>query len=112
MVAMRRAFSGVLVFEAALVIGALAISALVPVGARASNCAGDSTGLVPLIDLGPGLYHGVQGGLYAGGSNHRPDAHNAAGVAIANAISPLDTLGNPDPANGRIVLVSIGMSNC
>src|SRR5213083_2372669 len=30
---------------------------------------------------------------------------------IARAIVPLDTLGNPDPANGRIVLISIGMSN-
>jgi len=31
-------------------------------------------------------------------------------LAIANAIAPLDTLGNP-AANGRVTLISIGMSN-
>src|SRR5207244_12328710 len=82
-----------------------------PSASIASNCNGTSTGMIPLTDLGAGLYRGFQGGLYAGGSNHRPDAHNAAGLAIARAIVPLDTLGNPDPANGRIVLISIGMSN-
>ncbi|HEY6196601.1 MAG TPA: hypothetical protein VI504_16345, partial [Candidatus Eisenbacteria bacterium] len=78
--------------------------------AAASNCAGTSTGLVPLNDLGAGFYQGVQGGLYPGGSNQRPVAHNAAGVAIANAIGPLDTLGVPDAA-GKVVFVSIGFSN-
>ena len=78
--------------------------------AQASNCAGTSTGMIPLIDLGAGLYHGFPGGLYGTGSNVRPPAHDASGIAIANAIAPLDTLGNPDPA-GRIVLISIGMSN-
>ncbi len=78
--------------------------------AGASNCAGTSTGLVPLTDLGTGFYQGVQGGLYPGGSNNRPPAHRVAGLAIANAIAPLDTFGNPDP-NGRVVLISIGMSN-
>jgi hypothetical protein len=77
----------------------------------ASNCAGTSTGMIPLTDLGTGLYHGFEGGLYAGGSNHRPFPHDSAGIAIARSIVPLDTLGHPDP-NGRIVLISIGMSNC
>jgi len=85
--------------------------ALVASAARASNCAGTSTGLVPLNDLGIGFYQGMQGGLYPGGTNVRPAAHNAAGVAIANAIGPLDTLGNADPG-GRVVFVSIGFSNC
>lgn len=80
--------------------------------ARAANCAGTSTGMIPVTDLGAGFYKGVQGGLYPGGSNVRPAAHEAAGVAIANAIGPLDTLGQPDAANGRVVFVSIGMSNC
>jgi hypothetical protein len=83
---------------------------LAAVPARAAVCANDSTGLVPLNDLGMGTYLGYQGGLYPGGSNQRPAAHDAAGVAIAHAIVPLDTLGQPDPA-GRIVLISIGMSN-
>jgi len=79
---------------------------------RASNCAGTSTGMIPVNDLGAGFYKGVQGGLYPGGVNVRPAAHEAAGVAIANAIVPLDTLGQPDVTNGHVVLVSIGMSNC
>jgi hypothetical protein len=86
--------------------------ALLSPRALASNCAGTSTGLVPLTDLGPGFYQGLQGGLYPGGSNQRPAAHEAAGIAIANAIVPLDTLGAGDPVNGRVVFVSIGMSNC
>lgn len=80
-------------------------------GSLAANCAGTSTGLVPLVDLGAGTHLGFQGGLYPGGTNFRPVAHESAGVAIARAMVPLDTLGNPDPVNGRIVLISIGMSN-
>ncbi len=79
-------------------------------GAVTSDCTRDSTGFIPLIDLGSGTYLGAQGGLYPLGSNQRPGAHTAAGVAIANAIVPLDTLGLPD-STGRIVLISIGMSN-
>jgi hypothetical protein len=93
----------------AVAIGCLA---LLPPTAHASNCAGTATGLVPITDLGAGFYQGVQGGLYPGGANQRPAAHEAAGIAIANAIAPLDTLGAPDPANGRVVFVSIGFSNC
>jgi len=80
--------------------------------ARAVNCAGTTTGMIPVTDLGAGFYKGVQGGLYPGGANVRPAAHEAAGVAIANAIVALDTLGQPDAANGHVVFVSIGMSNC
>src|SRR6185369_8803203 len=79
--------------------------------ARAVDCTRTSTGLVPLTDLGAGTYHGFPGGLYPGSANQRPAAHESAGVAIAQSLVPLDTLGQPDP-NGRIVLVSIGMSNC
>jgi lysophospholipase L1-like esterase len=93
----------------ALVAGLLTVA----VGpAHAANCAGTSTGLIPVTDLGAGFYQGVQGGLYPGGANVRPAAHEAAGVAIANAIGPIDTLGQPDALNGRVVFVSIGMSNC
>lgn len=79
--------------------------------ASASDCTGTATGLVPLTDLAAGSYQGSQGGLYPGGENHRPLAHNAAGVAVAGTIAPLDTLGAPDPS-GRVVFISIGMSNC
>lgn len=83
---------------------------LVVTPVRAANCANDTTGRVPLTDLGTGLYRGFPGGLYGSGDNARPAGHDAAGIAIANAIVPLDTLGQPD-LNGRIVLISIGMSN-
>ena len=76
----------------------------------AADCSRTSVSLVPLNDLGAGLYQGLPGGLYPGG-NSRPAAHEAAGLAIAQAIVPLDTLGQPDPVNGRVVLISIGMSN-
>jgi len=65
--------------------------------------------LIPMTDLGPGSYLGAQGGLYSGGLNTRPPAHDSAGVAIGQSIQPLDANGNPDP-NGKYGLVSIGNS--
>ncbi len=88
----------------------VAFAVTLPSAALASNCNGWQTGLIPLTALGAGTYQGYPGGLYPGGSNTRPPAHDAAGITIANAIAPLDTFGNADP-NGRIVLISIGMSN-
>jgi hypothetical protein len=40
----------------------------------------------------------------------RPTSHEAAGIAIAQSIGPLDAAGNPDP-NGLYGLLSIGMSS-
>ncbi|MGH2538685.1 MAG: hypothetical protein ACRDHL_14950, partial [Candidatus Promineifilaceae bacterium] len=72
----------------------------------------------PLTDLGAASYirmdgqvTGFSGGLYPGGSNVRPAAHEAAGVAIATQIEPLNGSGRPDPAGGRIVMIAVGMSN-
>jgi hypothetical protein len=70
----------------------------------------ESTGLVPLPDLGAGMYQGEQGGLYPGGKNTPPPAHLAAGLALAKRIVPLDGEGGPS-GSGKIVLLSIGMSN-
>nr|MBA3728920.1 hypothetical protein [Actinomycetota bacterium] len=50
-----------------------------------------------------------QGGLYPGGSNVRPAAHTAAGLARGRAIVPVDARGAPDP-NGKYGLVTIGVS--
>lgn len=80
-------------------------------GSSAKNCAITSGGLPPLTDLGASTYLGLEGGLYPGGVNTPPAAHEAAGLALARSIVPLDTLGNPDWINGSIVVVSIGMSN-
>ena len=89
----------------------LAVLVAISRPAHGSNCAGTSTGFVPLTDLGSGTYHGFPGGLYGASSNARPAVHESHGIGIANALVPLDTLGHPDP-NGSIVFVSIGMSNC
>ncbi len=70
----------------------------------------ESTGLVPLPDLGAGMYKGEQGGLYPGGANEPPQAHLDAGLRLAKSVVPLDREGRPSP-DGRIVMCSIGMSN-
>ena len=64
----------------------------------------------PLIDFAPGeTYLGFPGGLYPGG-NTMPPAHAAAGALFSSQIRPRGTDGLADPA-GKIVLLSIGMSN-
>src|SRR5258705_3237501 len=84
---------------------------LLAASAPAQNCANTSTGLVPINDLGAGTYQGVQGGFYPGGTNVRPFAHTVGGMAQAAAIVPRDGAGNAS-TNGKIVFLSIGMSNC
>ncbi|MFJ6199920.1 hypothetical protein [Micromonospora sp. NPDC092111] len=66
--------------------------------------------VAPINDLGTGSYLGFQGGLYPAGRNTMPDTHRTAGVTRALRVRPLDTTGAPS-ANGRYVLLSIGMSN-
>jgi hypothetical protein len=58
-----------------------------------------------------GVSTGFTGGLYPNGSNVRPLQHEIAGVSIAKTIEPLNVLGQVDPVNGKIVMISIGMSN-
>ncbi|MBK8498770.1 MAG: T9SS type A sorting domain-containing protein [Flavobacteriales bacterium] len=76
-----------------------------------ANCAGTSTGMIPINDLGTGTYLGMMGGLYPNGSNARPQAHLDAGLAFAQQVQPLDPLGTADPVNGKVVWLSIGFSN-
>ena len=70
----------------------------------------DSTGMTAITDLGKALYKGEQGGLYPNGENSMPSAHREAGLRQAAKIVPLDAEGRPSPS-GKIVLMSIGMSN-
>jgi hypothetical protein len=87
----------------------LGISAFV-ISLRA-DCTLTSTGNIPLNELTV-PYQNTQGGLYPHGANNRPAAHLNAGIQIAtNQIRPLNAPGQVDNANGKIVLVSIGMSN-
>ena len=67
------------------------------------------TGLVPLTDL-RSSYHGQNGGLYGQGRNEpSPELARAARAETARIV-PLDADGKP-ASNGKIVLLSIGMSN-
>jgi len=69
-----------------------------------------STGLAPLTELGSAGDKGERGGLYPNGLNTPPPGRLRAGIAIAHKIRPLDRSGRP-ATDGRIVMVSIGMSN-
>jgi hypothetical protein len=91
-----------------LVLGVLAVgpaaAAQAPAGdARvAADCSLTSTGLVPLTDFGKERYRGQRGGLYPRGANRPPQRYLARGLNAARRVRS---------AQGRIVLLSIGMSN-
>lgn len=91
---------------------ALAIAAAVTTStiARAADCSVTSTGLAPLTELGPEGHKGEPGGLYPNGANEPPPAHRAAALAAAARVVPRDAAGGPDEA-GKVVLLSVGMSN-
>lgn len=75
-----------------------------------AKCSNTSTGFIPLTDLGVKDYKGSQGGLYPNGSNQPSTNYLQIGLERAKKIQPLNRDGQPD-GNGRIVLLSIGMSN-
>jgi len=74
------------------------------------NAADGSGPLVPINDLGTAYYlNSEQGGLYANGSNVRPEPHDSDGQTFANEVQPLDSNGNPS-SSGEIVFMSLGES--
>lgn len=101
-----------------LLLGALLWTSARPAAAQENVCTGPFLPVaVPLTDLGADEYirmdgqaTGFTGGLYPNGRNQRPPDHEAAGQAMAATIVPLNEAGEPD-VNGRIVLISVGMSN-
>jgi hypothetical protein len=70
----------------------------------------DTSKLKPLTELGKDEYKDFPGGLYPDGKNERPAVHEKAGLAFAKQVQPLDADGKPD-GDGKIVLISVGMSN-
>ncbi len=66
--------------------------------------------LTPLTELGTNTYKGETGGLYGSGQNEPPPAHAEMARRLAARIRPLDAEGRP-AASGKIVLISLGMSN-
>jgi hypothetical protein len=65
--------------------------------------------LVPLTELGA-AYKGQDGGLYGNGKNEPPPELAARAQKAVAQIRPLDAEGKP-AAGGKVVLMSIGMSN-
>ncbi|NUR25388.1 MAG: hypothetical protein HOV83_05985 [Catenulispora sp.] len=96
---------------------ALALAAVVPVAvpqraSAAEDCSFTSSGQTPLVDMGGQTYQGFSGGLYPGASDTRPAGFTADGVSIAqNHVLPRNANGQVDLVNGKVVLISIGMSN-
>ena len=68
-------------------------------------------GLTPLTDMtAKDRYKGQDGGLYGNGKNEPPEKYLQDALQQANAIQPLDAEGKPAD-DGKIVLISVGMSN-
>ena len=98
-------------YRAAAVLALLSALVLAaPARGQEEAMSGDSLGLVPLTDMGDSRYRGFQGGLYGGGKNAPPPAHVALARRQLARIEPLGPDGSPS-ADGKIVLISIGMSN-
>ena len=93
-----------------LVLLALVLALGAAPAAAVADCNGTSTGLIPLTDLGTAEYLGSQGGLYPGGSNEIPDGHRALGETLASQVAPRGPDGQYS-ADGKIVIISIGVSN-
>src|SRR5205814_8938797 len=70
----------------------------------------DTSRLKPLTELDTGKYQGFTGGLYPGGKNARPAAHEAARLALARQVQPPDVDGRP-ASSGKIVLLAVGLGN-
>ncbi len=71
---------------------------------------GPDTTALPLTQLGTHTYLGFGGGLYDAGSDAAPADHATIGATRARNIRPLNAQGTP-AAGGKVVLLSIGMSN-
>lgn len=74
------------------------------------QCENDSTGLIPINDLGTNTFNGMQGGLYGNGQNNIPTDHLNFGIQLANEVRPLNAQGFFDN-QGKIGFISMGMSN-
>jgi len=74
------------------------------------QCWNDSTGLIPLNDLGTGYYNGMQGGLYLSGTNIMPLSHKKKGNNYSKQFKPLDSFGNINYEEGEILMLAFGAS--
>lgn len=81
-------------------------------GTSCLDCSNTSVGFIPLNKMSANqFYFGEEGGLYGGGNNNPPAAHMNQAFSVASQIIPRNSSGISDPINGKIVLLSLGMSN-
>jgi hypothetical protein len=90
---------------------AILLLAPAPATCLASDCSAPTTGFTPLNAPFAGSYHSMADGLYPGGANLRPAGHEAAGLQLASQVTPRGPAGSADANNGKIVFLSVGMSN-
>ena len=91
----------------------VALSAFLSLASRIAadeKVTGQSLGFLPLSEMGETKYKGVDGGLYGKGMNVPPAKHALLAEKQIAQIMPLDPDGEPRK-DGKIVLISIGMSN-
>jgi hypothetical protein len=89
----------------ATVAASVVLAASVAPASRSStsaDCTLTRTGLIPLTDMGNRRYRGHRGGLYPSGLNRPPQKYLRRAKAASKRIRPID---------GKIVLLSLGMSN-
>ncbi len=108
----RRSPRGFGIRGRALPLVALGLAAIAAPISLAADCTQVSVGLTPLNEFAPGqVYLGTYpGGLYPGGSNEMPLGHRLIGLVQSQAMAPRLPSGAVG-SGGRIVLMSIGMSN-
>ena len=70
----------------------------------------ERVGLTPVTEMEEGTYKGQASGLYGSGRNDPPPAHREAALKETTRIVPRHADGRPSP-EGKVALVSIGMSN-
>ncbi len=88
----------------ATVVAGVVLAASVAPATRSStqaDCSLTRTGLIPLTDMGSRRYRGHRGGLYPGGVNRPPQKYLRKAIAASKRVRPI---------NGKIVLLSLGMS--
>ena len=90
------------------VIRAFVFSLLCCAAAAARDDSPSPARVLPLNDLGPGLYQGQMGGLYPRGLNMPPGGARLEGLARAARVVPLDRDGHFAPEWGRIGLLALG----
>jgi hypothetical protein len=96
--------AALLALVAALAAASATLSKDAPASSKRSgaDCSLTSTGLIPLTDMGNRRYRGYRGGLYPAGRNTPAPKYLRKGQAASKLVKPI---------NGKIVLLSIGMSN-